>query len=59
MRETTFTNKRNFSIKRNYHWAIHENFGIDKQIVEQAQAALQDNLERKKAGTLGAENKLS
>ena len=48
MRETTFSDKRNFNIKRNYHAAIHENFGIDKQIVEQAQAALQDNLERKK-----------
>jgi len=48
MRETTFSDKRNFNIKRNYHTAIHENFGIDKQIVEQAQAALYDNLERKK-----------
>jgi len=48
MRETTFSDKRNFNIKRNYHAAIHENFGIDKQIIEQAQAALYDNLERKK-----------
>ena len=48
MRETTFSNKRNFNIKRNYHAAIHESFGIDKQIVGQAQAALQSNLERKK-----------
>ena len=48
MRQTTFSDKRNFNIKRNYHAAIHENFGIDKQIIEQAQAALQGNLERKK-----------
>ncbi len=48
MRETTFSDKKSFNIKRNYHAAIHENFGIEKQIVEQAQAALHDNLEWKK-----------
>lgn len=53
MRETTFSDKRNFNIKRNYHASIHEYFGIDKQIVEQAQAALQDNLERKKSWGFG------
>ncbi|TDI84163.1 MAG: hypothetical protein E2O78_06865 [Caldithrix sp.] len=49
MRETTFTSKRNFNIKRSYHRTIHERFGIDKQIVEQAQVALAENLERERA----------
>jgi len=48
MRETTFSDKKNFNIKRNYHSAIHENFGIGKQIIEEAQAALQNNLEKEK-----------
>lgn len=48
MRETTFNGKKNFNIRKNYHSVIHDNFGIDKQIIEQAQAALQDNLEREK-----------
>jgi arylamine N-acetyltransferase len=53
MRETTFSGKRNVNIKRNYHAAIHEIFGIDEQIIEQAQAALAENLNRKKfAGTI-------
>lgn len=49
MRETTFTGKRNFNIKRSYHRVVHERFGIDKQIVEQAQVALAENLERERA----------
>ncbi len=48
MRETTFSERKNFNIKRNYHAAIQENFGIDKQLVEQAQTALRENLEWKK-----------
>lgn len=51
MRETTFTGKRNFNIKRNYHATINEIFGIDKQLIEQAQVALNENLERER--TLG------
>lgn len=51
MRETTFAGKRNFNIRKNYHQAIFEHFGIDKQVIEQAQEALGDNLlEEKKRG---------
>jgi arylamine N-acetyltransferase len=49
MRQTTFSGKKNFNIKNNYHYAISENFGIDKQLVEQAQAALAANLEKKRS----------
>jgi arylamine N-acetyltransferase len=51
MRETTFNGKRNFNIKRNYHATIHGIFGIDKELIEQAQVALDENLERER--TLG------
>ncbi len=47
MRETTFHGKRNINVKRNYHAAIREHFGIDEQLVEQAQNALKQNLKRK------------
>jgi hypothetical protein len=46
MRETTFSGKKNFNVKRTLHAAIQENFGIDKQIVEQAEVALNENLRR-------------
>lgn len=49
MRETTFTEKRNFNIKKNYHDAINEIFGIDKQLIEQAQVALRGNFEKERA----------
>ncbi|MDZ7330543.1 MAG: arylamine N-acetyltransferase [candidate division KSB1 bacterium] len=48
MRETTFTSKRNYNIKQNYHQIIHEIFGIDKQWIEQAQAALEFNLAKER-----------
>lgn len=48
MRETTFTGKRNYNIKRNYHSAIHKTFEIEKDLVEQAQVALQENMQRKR-----------
>ena len=44
MRETTFQGKKNINIKTNYHAVINERFGIDKQIIEQAQASLEENL---------------
>ncbi len=44
MRETSFSGKRNIKIKKNYHEAISRVFGIDKLIIEQAQAALRENL---------------
>lgn len=49
MRETTFAGKRNLNIKKNFHAAINETFGIAPQIIEQAQWALAENLARKKS----------
>ena len=49
MRETTFGGKRNINIKKNYHSAIHDIFGIDPQLIEQGQAALKENLARERA----------
>jgi len=48
MRETTFTAKRNYNIRQNYHQTIQEIFGIDKQLIEQAQAALEFNLAKER-----------
>ncbi len=45
MRETTHSSKKNYNIKQNYHSTIHNIFGIDKQLIERAQAALDKNLE--------------
>ena len=53
MRATTFDSKQNYKIRRNYHAAIFEHFGIGKELVEQAQAALALNLERAKATRRG------
>ena len=51
MRETTFDEKRNFNIKKNYHQTIFDRFGVEKEIVERAQTALEENLsEEKKRG---------
>ena len=43
-----FNKKQNFNIKHNYHATIHDIFGIDKQVIEQAQAALQANLAKER-----------
>ncbi|MFQ5709276.1 MAG: arylamine N-acetyltransferase [bacterium] len=59
MRETTFSGKRNLNIKRNYHATIHEVFGIDKQLVEQAQEALAANLAMERALGLWVPERLS
>lgn len=48
LRETTFTGKRSTKIKKNYHATIHRIFGIDAQLIEEAQAALQDNLAKER-----------
>ena len=48
MRETTFHGKWNTNIKKNYHAAIHDIFGIDPQLIEQAQAALKENLAKER-----------
>ena len=44
MREITPEGKRNVNIKRNYHSAIQETFGIRPKLVEQALAALDANM---------------
>jgi arylamine N-acetyltransferase len=44
MREITPGDKRNIDIKRNYHAAIQEAFGIRQDLVEQALAALEANM---------------
>jgi len=46
MRETTTNGKTNFNIKRSFHATLFERFGIDAQVVEQAQAALVLNRQR-------------
>jgi len=48
MRQTTFAAKKNFNIKHNYHETIRHIFGIDPQLVEQAQAALEMNLAKER-----------
>lgn len=52
MRETTFSEKQNYNIKHNYHAAIREHFGIDKEIIEQAQVALDENMKRERESGL-------
>ncbi len=44
MREITPGGKRNVNIRRNYHAAIEETFGIPRHLVEQALAALEENM---------------
>jgi arylamine N-acetyltransferase len=44
MRQITPGGKKNINIKRNYHAAIQETFGIRKEVVEQALAALEANM---------------
>jgi arylamine N-acetyltransferase len=44
MREITPEGKRNVNIKRNYHSAIRETFGIRPELVDQALAALEANM---------------
>ncbi|MDZ7268986.1 MAG: arylamine N-acetyltransferase [candidate division KSB1 bacterium] len=48
LRITSMTGKRNVNLKRNYHAVIHELFGIAPELVEQARAALQANLQRER-----------
>ena len=46
MRESSWQGKRNFNIKQNLHTTIEARFGIPAEFVEQAQAALQENMRR-------------
>ena len=43
---TTFEGKQKEKIKQNYHNIVHNIFGINPQLVEQALAAINDNVER-------------
>ncbi len=49
MRKTTFEGKQNFNIKKNYHSAIYDIFGIDKELTEHARSTLKMNLEKERA----------
>ena len=44
MRQITAGGKRNVNIKRNYHAAIEQTFGIRREIVDQALVALETNM---------------
>lgn len=46
MRINSLEGKRNVNLKKNYHATIHEVFGIAPEYVEQALAALRENLAR-------------
>lgn len=48
MRETTFEGKRNINIKSDVHGAIHRSFGISEEIVEEALAAIEENMTRER-----------
>lgn len=48
MRETNFSTKKNHNIKKNYHQAINEVFGISPQYIEEALSALSQNIQRAK-----------
>ncbi len=47
MRITSLEGKRNLNLKKNYHATIHEVFGIGPDYVEQALAALRENMARR------------
>ncbi len=49
MRVTSLEGKRNLNLKKNYHATIQEIFGIGPEYVEQALAALRENMAREKA----------
>jgi len=46
MRETCFDEKKNYNIKKDYHVTIHRVFGIEPKLVEQALAAVEENMKR-------------
>ncbi|NUO79701.1 arylamine N-acetyltransferase [candidate division KSB1 bacterium] len=53
MRITSPAGKRNRNLKRNYHATIQEVFGIGPEYVEQALAALRENMARTRASEVG------
>ena len=48
MRETSFGERKNTNIKRNYRATIRRVFGIDPELVSQALAALEANMKRER-----------
>jgi arylamine N-acetyltransferase len=48
MRESTYDGKRNSNIRQDYHRRIHEAFGIEPALVEQALSALEANMARER-----------
>jgi len=44
LRQITFSEKKNFKLKHNLHETIHTIFGIDKNLIEWAQAAVDLNM---------------
>lgn len=48
MRETTFSDKKNFNIKKTYHNTIQKIFSIDPPIIEEALASLEANMRRER-----------
>lgn len=48
MRETTFEGKRNINIRNDVHGAIHRSFGIPEELVEEALAAIEENMTRER-----------
>jgi arylamine N-acetyltransferase len=48
MRETSMGMKRNCNIKKDYHETIHAVFGIDPLLVEEALAAVEDNMAKER-----------
>lgn len=49
MRITSLEGKRNVNLKQNFHATIHEVFGIAPEYVEQALAALHENMARERS----------
>lgn len=49
MRETSAQGKKNSKIKHNYHATIQQLFGINQEMIEIAQGALDENLARERA----------
>lgn len=49
MRETNFSTKKNHNIRNQYHQTIQEVFGIRPELVEEALAALENNMKNEQA----------
>lgn len=43
MREMNLSGKKNHNLKKNYHETLHELFGLDRSLIEEARSALSEN----------------